>query len=147
MSEPRYVDNPFDDFDEENPRMPKWRVPSTPFQRRILAACKRKYWPPKHQHGKETRGKFIMIEKALVPISMGDTPYPLEWVESCIDWFERKNRAGYVPIRGLLTLLDDEDAKNEFVAQWKEAKQEEKPDYGNDPFARREVPEDTEAAE
>jgi len=147
MDEPRYVTDPFEDFDEQKPGVPKWRMPTTPLQKRILAAARRKYWPPKHQRGQEIRGKIILIERAMTPLSV--TPgavWPEEWVEQCVDWFEKSNRTGYVSLKGLITLLENVDARIEFVQKWKSSKREANADYtGDEDYAQDTRGKDTKA--
>ena len=110
----RYVE-PGQEFDDDDysgvGRVPKWRKPSTPFQMAVLSAAQRKYWPDK-----AIRHEFIMIEKAMQPMTEVFQPeMPTEWVRSCVKWFRNKNKRGYVPLKGLATLINDEERKSDFV--------------------------------
>lgn len=111
--ETRYVDDPFEDEDYGRTarRRPKWQSPSTPFQLAVLSAAKRKYWPDK-----DVRHEFIMIEKAMQPITTVTMPdMPIEWVRHCAKWFRNKNKRGFIPLKGLLTFIHDEDKKSDFI--------------------------------
>lgn len=111
MDEIRYVE-PGSEFDEEPvSRVPKWRRANTPFEMAVLSAAHRRYWPDK-----ETRHEFIMIEKAMQPMTEVFQPdMPTEWVRSCVRWFRNKNKKGYVPLKGLITFIKDEDRKSDFI--------------------------------
>ena len=109
----RYVEDPFEDEDYGRVarRRPKWQSPATPFELAVLSAAKRKYWPDK-----TVRHHFIMIEKAMQPMTEIATPeMPIEWVRHCVKWFRNKNKRGYISVKGLLTFINDEDKKNDFV--------------------------------
>ena len=113
----RYVDpgHEFGDDEDRVGRVAKWRQPSSDFQRRVLQAARRKYWPDK-----KIRHEFIMIEKAMQPTSAQITPdWPKEWVYNCLEWFENKNKRGYVPLHGLLVFLNDEDRKDDYIRRLK----------------------------
>lgn len=114
--EPRYVD-PGREFDDDDGvgHVAKWRQPSSVFQRRVLQAARHKYWPDK-----KVRHEFIMIEKAMQPITLQVTPdWPTEWVYNCLEWFENKNKKGYVPLYGLLKLLNNDDRKDDYIRSLK----------------------------
>lgn len=98
---------------------PKWMLPSTDFQKRVLEAAHRKYWPSAKEGGKEQRSKIIMIEKSMSIISI---KYPSNWIEHCLQWYESKNKTGYVPLQGLVTFIEDEDKRNVFLAKEKAAR-------------------------
>lgn len=115
----------FGDNEEGKSRYPKWMEPTSDFQKSVLTAAGRKRWPTKEQDGKTLRSAFVMIEKSMSSISEN---YPTAWVENCLDWFKKKNSGRpVVHLRGLLSLINDEDRKNEFMAK----RREKKPDGGD----------------
>lgn len=117
--EPEYVDAG-DEFDAEYvPRIPKWRLASTDLQKRLLDAAGRTYWP-EGAEGKTLRGKFIAVEKAMMPMKSGVvSDWPTEWVEHCLKWYEGKKRTfvNPVPLKGFFTFLYDKDKKTTFVVR------------------------------
>lgn len=137
--EPEYIaaGNEFGDQEKKSSR-PKWMIPTTDFQRSVLAACGRRYWPDKQARGREIRLQFILIERAMMPLASGQvSEYPREWVDNCLEWFAKKNKSGYVPLQALLTLLKDEDRKNEFVGKWKSG--HKAGNYATDPYGSGDV--------
>jgi|WetSurSiteA1Bulk_404760.scaffolds.fasta_scaffold48178_2 hypothetical protein len=134
VDEPEYVDdgNEFGDYSVSRPGMPKWRVPSTDLQRRILSASHRKYWPPKDEGGRELRSFFIGVERSMLSLMTGSQSfYPAEWVEYCVAWYERKCKKKPMPLKALCTFLMDTDALNQFVKKWQHEHKYDQ-DYGRE---------------
>jgi hypothetical protein len=128
----RYVDDPWEDEETGySGRRPKWMSPSTPFQKQVLAAAHRKYWPDK-----TTRSRFVMIEKAMQPMRHVMTPeMPEEWVKNCLQWFKNKNKKGFIPLKGLLTLINNEDRKSDFIRKNRSSILQEEEIDDDDPYA------------
>lgn len=114
MDEPRYVEDPFED--EFNPRgRPKWTIPQKPLEERILSAVGRKYYPNKH-----LRSEVLKVTKAAMSLDSGvESVFPTEWIEFCCEWAEsaRKKRK-MVDLKGLLTFINREEAKEEFLDKY-----------------------------
>lgn len=113
-NEPRYIDN----IDEVNTnRRKKFQIPTTNFQKRILAAVRKKYFSP---YREEEYSPVREIEKAMLPLSTNMvSKYPTEWVDNCIDWVIAKYRQGkYIGMKGLLSLINNQDRKTEFITKW-----------------------------
>jgi hypothetical protein len=124
MPEPRYVE-PGDEFEDGgwNPRArPKWMKPETELEKRILEAVGRRYYPDKY-----TKTEVRLIVKAAISLDEGiESEYPTEWIEYCCEWAEGKRAKGsMVQIKGLLTFINREEAKKDFLDRYDD-------DYEND---------------
>jgi hypothetical protein len=112
--EPRYVDN----VDEINTNRRKvFQIPTTNFQKRILAAVRKKYFSP---YREEEYSPIREIEKAMLSLNSNIvSKYPTEWIDNCIDWAIAKYRQGqFVGMKGLLSLIRNQDRKADFVTKW-----------------------------
>jgi len=112
--EPQYLPEGDEFGDGESTlRVPKWRQPQTDLQRKLLGVFGMKYWP---RWAKELRHEFIVIEKSAQPTTVAFVPdWPIEWVEYCIKWVQGKRRHGcLVGLQGFMSLLKDDEAKNEY---------------------------------
>lgn len=113
MDEPIY-----EDTDEEgNPiedRRPKYTKPSTPFQKRMLGVCGRKWFK------KGEKGKVIAIERTMVPLSVSTSSrLPTEWVEHCIEYAHELNVKQYYPkmtLPNLVKYINNEAKMVDWVA-------------------------------
>jgi hypothetical protein len=115
--EPKYVaeGEEFGDSIGRNTR-PKWSIASTPFQKRLLSAVGKTYYKTHNE-----RSAVVAIEKSAISLTGGlISVYPLEWVDQCIDWANKKRRVDgqWVGFIGLVNLINNEDKKIEFVQRW-----------------------------
>lgn len=104
--------------DETRPvKRPKWQYPPSEEVRLILEAVHRKYFKPDE---KDLRHKIVLITRAMMPMSSGVlSKYPAEWVKNCCDWASTKWAKGEpITLKGLVTLLSNEDSRAEFVASF-----------------------------
>lgn len=113
-----YVDD--DEIFEDNPiglnKRPKWQTPTTKFQERLLDSVGRKYYQSRNE-----RSAVIEIEKSALALSDGLVSiYPIEWVETCIEWAIKKRKDGFpVMLLGLLNLINDSERRTDFIARWR----------------------------
>jgi hypothetical protein len=116
LSDLRYVDDPWEDEDSWTPnRKPKWMLPRENLERRILRAIGRKYYPDK-----KIRHFVVMIVKSSQSLDDGfESKYPTEWIEFCCEWAESKRaRKEIVSLKGLVTFIMREEAKEDFLAKY-----------------------------
>jgi hypothetical protein len=115
--EPRYVPAG-EEFDEDNwtaNRRPKWSIPESSLERRILRAVGRKYYP-------DSKMKYHvrLITKAAVSLDSGIvSEYPIEWIEDRCEAVEsmRKKRK-LVELKGLITMINREEDKQDFINKY-----------------------------
>lgn len=121
MEEPRYAGS-FDgdgNYSElSTPGVPKWRVPATPWQRRVLSAVGLTLWPKSHGD-KDLRTKFLVIEKSLQPLGAIEPKYPTEFVDSVIDWYRSKRLIGRNMLVGMLRSFDDSEWRARVIMDWR----------------------------
>jgi len=102
-------------------KRPRWTIPKTPLEKRLIKACKgnRKFWK-KQEHSYKT--KIISLERGMKPINFTkkQPTYPTEWVDNTLEWFENTNKKDdeYIPIKGFFTALDNSERKGRFVAEF-----------------------------
>jgi hypothetical protein len=118
MSDPRYVEpgDEFGDGNSWNPRArPKWMKPETDLEKRILRSVGRKYYPDKY-----LKTEVRLIVKAAISLDEGiESEYPTEWIEYCCEWAEGKRAKGsMVQLKGLLTFINREEAKQSFLDRY-----------------------------
>ena len=115
-SEPEYLDagREFEDDSGEGRERPKWMLPATPFQQRVLALFGRKYYQARYE-----RTTLVMVEKGMLPLAINPAnppQYPTEWVEDLLAWVETSRRQGkLVQFKGLLHALCNEERKKEWI--------------------------------
>jgi hypothetical protein len=124
--EPRYVEDP---FDEDGPAFgvsrPKWMVPQSEFEKKVLSTLGMHYYPRKlvgdrATNSREMRSKLIEIGKSLVSLESGlDAVYPTEWVMSVLQWYKDHGRIGWTALKAFLNSLHDIQWRDEFIAQWR----------------------------
>jgi len=112
--EPQYLSAGEEFEDSPAVKMPKWRIPQTMLQTKLLAMFGCKYWP---RWAKELRYEFIVIEKSASPITVALVPdWPIEWVQFCMKWTQDKRKRGHlVNLTGFMSLLKDQEAKDEYT--------------------------------
>ena len=122
MTDPRYVDDPFED-EPSGPRRPKWSIPTRPEEIDLLSCSRRKYWPAND----DIRHKLIMIIDALQPMEMGTAENPVEWPR---EWWDKNMEwaleQDYLPVKAIHTLMTNEDRLNSFRARWYAAAADER---------------------
>jgi len=116
MSEPTY--GPPDPFEDEfNPlAVQDWQRPSENGLL-ILSVFKRRRYNQKWEQRE--------VEKIAEGMEwLEDNPdceYPIEWIEQCLDWVRGKHKQRQrVQLKGLLTLINREEAREDFVYRWKQ---------------------------
>lgn len=121
MEEPKYAGS----FDSDgnyselrNPGVPKWRVPATEWQKRVLGAVGLILWPKSHGD-KELRTKFIVIEKSVQPLGAIEPKYPTEFVDDVIDWYRKKRLIGRNALVGMLRSFDDDSWRARVIMDWR----------------------------
>jgi len=114
QDEPEYVDadDPFHELPKLRSR-PKWMLPDSNYEKRILDAVGRKYYKARYE-----RTQVLQITKAMLPLAKaGGGRYPVEWVEVCCKWAEKQRKSRrIIQLPGLLSLINREEAMKE----WKE---------------------------
>jgi len=110
MDEPRYVDN----WDEPSSKRPKWMMPETDFQIRIMRVFGRKWF------AKGEKSDLVKIEKAMMSLATGIVSvYPEEWVNNCINFYMRLRKEGQRPkLEGLIKYINNQDKKENFISNW-----------------------------
>lgn len=111
--EPEYVDDPFEA--EKTDRRPKWMIPQSEFEKTFLECCGRKYYKDHKEHS-----AVVMIGKAALSLEAGVTSkYPLEWIETCMDWVRSKRKAGFpIVLAALISLVNNEERKQEWLVRY-----------------------------
>ena len=110
----------YEDTDEDgNPvefRKPKYTKPGTPFQSRILGACRRKHFKVGE------KGQVIAIERTMISLySTLQSKLPTEWVDQCIAFAVKQNTdAGYAKITlpNLVKYINNDSRKVDWVADY-----------------------------
>jgi hypothetical protein len=115
LPEPRYTD-----IDEDEPnehRRPKWMIPDTPLQKKILTAVSRKYYL---RDEKGLRHQIILMEKSTGSLRGGLVQaYPTEWIDNCLEWVRTHRANGeWISLKGVVSLLNNADRKANFLARW-----------------------------
>lgn len=131
IQEPEYVEDPFDEPSNKMGR-PKWTVPKTPLEIKLIDACKgkRKYWKKGERPFKT---KIISLERGLFPLDVTKDKQPLwptEWVENVLEWFRDTNSKpdGYIPIKGFFTAINNTERKGRFIASYLKENQSKVPE-------------------
>jgi len=113
-------EDPYED-QPQNRKMPKYRMPTTEFQRRILRTVRMKHFPDDTYKFNRRRFKsvYIMIEKSMVSLSMSrDGPNSYEWVEAAISWVTSKRLIGKKGLKALTSFIKNNDRMQDFIAAW-----------------------------
>jgi len=126
--EMRYVDVNEDGDDLEyisKQKMPKWKLPTGPFQERLLKLFGRKYYPDVKQGGKDIRTRAIIIEKSMASVKNcgGKWPtYPSEWIDYCLEYVLKcRNDPGstFRPgLSGVLTMIENTEKLEQWKTKW-----------------------------
>ena len=112
MNEPVYIDQDVLENGGVNTR-PKWQIPKTDLQIRFLAVVNARYWK-----SKETRSRFIIIEKSISDQLGTNQPYPRGWIEQCIKWAKKKNMSGgYITLDAVISLINNEDKRTQWAGR------------------------------
>lgn len=115
MPDPRYVNVDEDGNEAQTGKLPKWKIPSTPWQRELLAI----FHPRKYFASREEHDFFHQVEKGMMPLATNyanPPAYPTEWVNELLEW-ARKERAKnpYWPIRPLIFALQNKERRQEWI--------------------------------
>lgn len=134
--EPTYIDVDDDGAPTQKGR-PKWQIPETTFQRKIVSACKCKYFK-KHE-----KGQINLIDHSMSSWIPGMTvpKYPAQWIDELIEWANKKNNAigGYsvITVQSLLAAIGNEDNKKAWIAKQLESAKKSgtmERNYGDSPY-------------
>jgi len=132
IEEPQYVDDPFGDNDNSGRKYPNWAIPKEDDQLVRFAfeatsgSQPRKYFPTKR-----SRSRWNNIIRTCCPLRDGESKYPQEWVESCIEW-ARKTNVRYlrskpmaqgmkITFDALLSAIENESRCMDFVSKLENA--------------------------
>lgn len=115
MDEPVYLETDENGLPIEDKR-PKYTKPTTPFQKRILGVCGRKWFQ------KGEKGKVTAIEKSMLPLSVSSSSnMPTEWVEHCIEYAHKLNSKQYYPsmtFPNLIKYINNKSKRTDWVSYY-----------------------------
>jgi hypothetical protein len=132
--EPTYVDIDDEGKPLGKDRRPKWQIPETDFQLRIVSICKRKYFSNRHE-----KGELNLIDHSMFPWKPGQTipTYPTEFVEEILTWAGKKNtQANYpvVNVSSIIKAIKNPINLERYIDKATRGTQTEEKDYGSTPY-------------
>lgn len=109
------------DEELDETKRPKWMTPKQgSLQEKIMQAVGRKHY----QHRQEWNS-LQQISKDSLPLDVGPSKYPTEWVEEILEWArESRSRGKMIPLKGVVTAIKNEDR----LTNWLNKKGIRKPD-------------------
>jgi len=124
VDEPYYVDDPFEEEDHW------WKTSAIVHQeqlKRAFEVCRRSF----AFKTKSERTKWFRIDKQL-----GDNKIPFSWLDTCIEWAEKKNRPLYprvaIQLGSLANLILNKSRMEEWLSEHPEEAQEWLDDWDTD---------------
>lgn len=134
--EPTYVDIDDEGKPLGKDRRPKWQIPETEFQQRVIRVCRRKYFSNRNE-----KGELNLIDHTMYPWVQGQPvpKYPTEFVDQVLDWAGKKNEQANYPVvnvSAIITAIKNPVNLDRFVdKKSKNANtQSEVTDYGQSPY-------------
>jgi hypothetical protein len=114
MNDPQYIDAG-NEFGEGSNKPPLNRTPTTDWQREVLAIFGMKYYKDRQQ-----KSELRMIEKGMAPFAINPSRpplYPTEYVTELLEWARKKRRTARIPLSALLSAIQNDAKRNEWVDQ------------------------------